>query len=110
MRTLLYYFAAALAEIVGCFAFWTALRNGRSPAVWLPAGLAALAVFAWLLTRSELAYAGRAYAAYGGIYIGCALLWLWAVEGQFPDRWDLIGTGLCMLGAMIILIGPHRAS
>jgi small multidrug resistance family-3 protein len=97
-----WYAAAALLEIAGCFAFWTWLRAGHSP-LWVLPGLAALAGFAFLLTRSEAAFAGRAYAAYGGVYITASIAWLWAVERQPPDRWDLIGLVVCLVGAAIIL-------
>jgi small multidrug resistance family-3 protein len=100
------YVGAAFAEIAGCFAFWAWLRLDRSP-LWLLPGLAFLALFAFLLTRVDLAFAGRAYAAYGGIYIAASLAWLWAVEGQAPDRWDLLGAVVSLLGAAIILLAPH---
>lgn len=100
------YVAAALAEIAGCFAFWAWARQGQS-ALWLAPGLVALALFAWLLTRIDAAFAGRAYAAYGGIYILCSLGWMSLVEGAAPTRWDLLGAGLCLAGAMVILIGPR---
>ena len=74
----------------------------------LPGG-AALFAFACLLTRVDAAAAGRAYAAYGGIYIAVAIAWLWAAEGVRPDRWDLAGAALCLLGAAVIFYGPHRA-
>ena len=106
MTTIALYVAAALAEITGCFAFWAWLRLGRS-AWWLLPGLAALAAFAWLLTLSAAPQAGRAYAAYGGIYITASLAWLWAVEGARPDRWDLIGAAICIAGASLILFGPR---
>ena len=67
----------------------------------------ALAGFAWLLTLVPVAAAGRAYAAYGGVYIGASLLWLWAVEGLRPDRWDMTGAAVCMAGAAIILFAPR---
>ncbi|WP_271300826.1 YnfA family protein [Sphingomonas sp. CV7422] len=105
--TLVLYAAAALAEIAGCFAFWAWLRMGRSP-LWLIPGCLALVAFAWLLTRVEAAAAGRAYATYGGIYITAALLWLWRVEGVRPDRYDCAGTGLCLIGAAVIALSPHR--
>ncbi len=101
---LLVYALAALGEIAGCFSFWAWLRMARSP-FWLGPGLLALIVFAWLLTRSPADLAGRAYAAYGGIYIAMSLFWLWLAEGIRPDRWDLIGAGLCILGATAILFG-----
>lgn len=102
------YAFAALAEIAGCFAFWAWLRLGKTP-LWLVPGMAAFALFAWALTRVDAAAAARAYAAYGGVYICASLLWLWAVEGVRPDRWDAASAGLCLLGTCIILLGPRTA-
>ncbi|WMS41078.1 YnfA family protein [Acuticoccus sp. MNP-M23] len=102
------YAAAALAEIAGCFAFWAWLRLGHSP-LWLLPGLASLAAFAWLLALSPADHAGRAFAAYGGVYIAASLLWLWAAEGQRPDGWDLLGGAVCLAGAAIILLAPRGA-
>ncbi|GEN24568.1 UPF0060 membrane protein [Halomonas cupida] len=99
---------AAVAEIGGCFAFWAWLRLGRSP-LWLIPGVISLVLFAWLLTRVDADMAGRAYAAYGGIYIGTSLMWMWLVEGSRPDRWDGIGAAICLVGAMVILLGPRGA-
>jgi small multidrug resistance family-3 protein len=106
MVTAAVFVAAAVAEIAGCFAFWGWARLGR-PAWWLLPGLAALALFAWLLTLADSVAAGRAYAAYGGVYIAASLFWLWAVEGLRPDRWDLLGAAVCLTGAGIILLGPR---
>ena len=106
--TALFYIAAALAEIAGCFAFWAWLRLDK-PVWWIVPGMAALALFAYLLTLVEAEHAGRTYAAYGGVYIVSAILWLWAVEGAKPDRWDLIGGLVCLGGAAIILFGPRPA-
>lgn len=97
---------AAVCEIGGCFAFWAWLRLGKS-AAWLVPGMLALAVFALALTRIESAFAGRVYAAYGGVYIVAALGWLWLVERHAPDRWDLFGAGVCLIGTTIILFGPR---
>jgi small multidrug resistance family-3 protein len=102
----LVYAAAALAELAGCFAFWAWLRLGRS-VWWLAPGVAALLLFAWLLTLVDTEHAGRAYAAYGGVYIVASLFWLWAVEGARPDRWDLVGAAVCLGGAAIILFAPR---
>ncbi len=96
----------ALAEIAGCFAFWAWLRLGKS-ALWLIPGTLSLIAFAWLLTYVESDAAGRTYAAYGGVYIVASLLWLWAVEGARPDRWDALGGAVCLIGAAIILFGPR---
>lgn len=106
MTSLLIYLLAAGAEIAGCFAFWAWLRLGKSP-LWLLPGMISLMLFAWLLTRVEADFAGRAYAAYGGIYILSSLAWMALVEGVRPDRWDLIGGALCLSGALIILLAPR---
>lgn len=104
--TLLWYLIAAFAEIAGCFAFWAWARLDKS-ALWLIPGLASLALFAWILTRADSALAGRAYAAYGGVYIASSMLWMWLVEGHRPDRWDAAGLTLCLIGSAVILL-PQR--
>lgn len=109
IRTALVYVAAALAEIAGCFGIWMWLRQGAS-AWWVPASLLSLVTFAWLLTLVDTAAAGRAYAAYGGVYIAASLAWLWRVEGVRPDRWDLLGAALCLVGASIILFAPRASA
>ncbi len=109
MQALALYAGAALAEIAGCFAFWNWWRLGRS-ALWLLPGMVALAAFAWLLALVPAAAAGRAYAAYGGVYIAASLLWLWLVEGRAPDGWDIGGAALCLAGAAIILFGPRASA
>ncbi|MGE0116624.1 MAG: YnfA family protein [Dongiaceae bacterium] len=108
IRTTLVYVGAAVAEIAGCFAVWAWLRLDKS-VWWVLPGLASLALFAWLLTFADSAFAGRAYAAYGGVYIAASLAWLWAVEGARPDRWDAIGALVCLAGAALILFGPRAA-
>jgi small multidrug resistance family-3 protein len=104
MRTLAIFACAALFEIAGCFAFWAWLRQHRSPAV-AAIGIASLIAFATLLTRADTAFAGRAYAAYGGVYIAASLLWLWIVEGARPDRWDMTGAAICLIGGAVIVFG-----
>lgn len=104
--TLILYPLAALAEIAGCFAFWAWLKLDRSP-LWIAPGLLSLALFAWLLTLVPSDAAGRAYAAYGGVYIAASLCWLWLIEGQRPDRFDLTGAAICLIGAAVILL-PSR--
>lgn len=106
--TYLIYVAAALAEITGCFSFWAWWRLEKSP-LWLMPGLVSLALFAFLLSLVDTNAAGRAYAAYGGIYIAASLGWLWLVEGARPDRWDLAGAALCVIGASVILLAPRGA-
>ncbi len=102
---LLYPLAASL-EIAGCFAVWAWWRSGAS-AFWLIPGALALAGFAYALALTPPTYAGRSFAAYGGIYIAASLGWMWAVEGIRPDRIDLIGAGLAVVGAAVILIAPR---
>ena len=104
--TVVVYIGAAVAEIAGCFAFWAWLRLDKSP-WWLVPGMISLALSAFFLTRVESDLAGRAYAAYGGIYIAASIIWLWLVETRTPDRWDLTGAAVCLLGAAIILWGPR---
>jgi small multidrug resistance family-3 protein len=104
MTSALAFAGAALAEIAGCFAVWAWARNGAS-AWWLLPGTASLGLFALLLTLAEADAAGRAFAAYGGVYIAASLFWLWAVEGRAPTLSDLGGAALCLLGAGIILAG-----
>jgi small multidrug resistance family-3 protein len=108
MKSVLIYAVTALAEIAGCFAFWAWLRLDKS-VWWLVPGMAALALFAWLLTQIDSEAAGRTYAAYGGVYIVASLLWMWAVEGVRPDRWDMVGAAVCIAGAAVILLGPRTA-
>lgn len=105
MSTLLVYLFAAVGEIAGCFSFWAWLRLGRS-ACWVIPGMVSLAMFAWALTRIDVSHAGRAYAAYGGVYIVASLMWLWWIEGLVPSRWDILGATVSITGAAIILVGP----
>ncbi|RWP39249.1 MAG: YnfA family protein [Mesorhizobium sp.] len=106
--TYLIYIVAALAEIAGCFSIWAWWRLEKSP-LWLAPGLVSLALFGFLLALVDISAAGRAYAAYGGIYIAASLGWLWLVEGVRPDRWDLAGSVLCIVGASVILLAPRGA-
>ena len=102
------YLAAAVAEIAGCFALWVVVRHSAS-LLWLIPGVASLVLFGWLLTKVDVEFAGRAYAVYGGIYIACSLVWLWSVEGRIPDRYDILGAAVCIVGALIILYAPRTA-
>lgn len=108
MHTIAIYIAAAAAEIAGCFALWAVTRLNAS-AWWLAPGVVSLVLFGWLLTRVDVDFAGRAYAVYGGIYIAASLVWLWAVEGRAPDRFDVLGAAICVAGALIILYAPRGA-
>jgi small multidrug resistance family-3 protein len=104
LKTLALFVAAALAEIIGCYLPYLWLKQGKSAWLLVPAA-ASLALFAWLLTLHPTA-AGRVYAAYGGVYIGVAILWLWAVDKVQPSVTDWVGVGVSMLGMAIIMVGP----
>jgi small multidrug resistance family-3 protein len=95
----------AIAEIVGCYLPYLWLRQGKSPWLLLPAA-ASLAVFAWLLTLHPTA-AGRVYAAYGGVYVSVAIIWLWFVDGVRPGLTDLVGVALCLTGMAVIMLGAR---
>jgi small multidrug resistance family-3 protein len=105
LRTVGLFVLTALAEILGCYLAYLWLRRGQSSLLLLPAGLS-LAAFAWLLTFHPAA-AGRVYAAYGGVYVAVALLWLWLVDGVSPDKWDLIGVTVTLAGMAIIAFAPR---
>lgn len=105
---LAFFVLAALCEIGGCFGFWLWLKLGKSP-LWAVGGSVLLILFAWALTRIDSAAAGRAFAAYGGIYIVMSLAWMWVIEHNRPDRWDYAGAALCLLGSAVILLGPRTA-
>ncbi|ALJ29031.1 transmembrane protein [Stenotrophomonas acidaminiphila] len=108
IKTLALFGVTALAEIVGCYLPWLWLRQQGSAWLLLPAA-ASLALFVWLLTLHPTA-SGRVYAAYGGVYVCVALLWLWRVDGVVPTRWDLLGAALCLLGMGVIMAAPRGAA
>lgn len=104
-RTVGLFVLTAVAEIVGCYLPYLWLRRRESAWLTLPAS-ASLAAFSWLLTLHP-SLAGRTYAAYGGVYVAVALLWLWLVEGAAPDRWDLLGACVSVAGMAIIAFAPR---
>ena len=104
LRLSLLFALTALAEILGCYLPWLVLKQGRSVLLLIPAALS-LATFAWLLTLHPSA-AGRTYAAYGGMYIAIALLWLRLVDGVALTRWDLAGAALALTGMAVIALQP----
>ncbi len=105
VRTLGLFVLTAVAEILGCYLPYLWLREQGSPWLLVPA-LASLALFAWLLTLHPTA-AGRVYAAYGGVYVAVAILWLWLIDGNRPTSWDLIGAAIAIVGMAIIMLGPR---
>ncbi len=107
LRTFGLFVLTALAEILGCYLPYVWLRKDGSAWLLAPAALS-LAVFAWLLTLHPAA-AGRVYAAYGGVYIAVALLWLWRVDGVSLSRWDLAGAAVSLIGMAIIVWGGFRS-
>lgn len=107
LRLSLLFAVTALAEIIGCYLPWLVLRQGKSLYLLIPAAVA-LALFAWLLTLHPSA-AGRTYAAYGGMYIAVALLWLRFVDGVSLTRWDAAGAGIALLGMAVIALQPSSA-
>jgi small multidrug resistance family-3 protein len=109
LRNLLAFAVAAFLEIAGCFAFWLWLKMGR-PASVAAVGVLSLIGFATMLTRVDASFAGRAYAAYGGVYIAASLLWLWAIEGQRPTLTDIAGAMLAVVGATVIVSTAFRRS
>lgn len=105
LKTIALFLITALAEIVGCYLPYLWLREGKTVWLLVPAA-ASLAAFAWLLSLHPTA-AGRVYAAYGGVYVFMAIVWLWAVDGVRPTSWDLIGSAVSLLGMAIIMFAPR---
>ncbi|SEQ42517.1 small multidrug resistance family-3 protein [Amphritea atlantica] len=104
IKTIALFMVTAVAEIVGCYLPYLWLKQDKSIWLLLPAALS-LMLFAWLLSLHPTA-AGRVYAAYGGVYIVVALLWLWLVDGIKPTSWDLLGGMVALTGMAIIMFAP----
>lgn len=107
IKTFALFALTAVAEIVGCYLPYLWLKQGKSALLLIPAA-ASLALFAWLLSLHPTA-AGRVYAAYGGVYIGTAIIWLWLVDGIRPTAWDLVGSAVAMVGMAIIMLAPRTS-
>lgn len=105
LKTIGLFIITALAEIIGCYLPYLWLREEKSIWLLVPAALS-LAAFAWLLSLHPTA-AGRVYAAYGGVYIFMAILWLWAIDGIRPTTWDIVGASVAILGMAIIMFAPR---
>jgi small multidrug resistance family-3 protein len=107
LKTFGLFVATAVAEIIGCYLPYLWLRHGHSAWLLLPAA-SSLAVFAWLLSLHPTA-AGRVYAAYGGVYISVAIMWLWSIDGVRPTVWDMAGSFVALCGMAIIMFAPRYA-
>ena len=105
LKTLGLFVLTAIAEIVGCYLPYLWLRK-NGPTWYLGPAALSLAAFAYLLTMHPTS-AGRTYAAYGGVYVAVAVLWMWVAEGQKPDRWDVIGAAVALCGMALIAFGPR---
>jgi small multidrug resistance family-3 protein len=105
-KTLGLFVLTALAEIIGCYLPYLWLKKQGSVWLLIPAACS-LALFAWLLSLHPTA-AGRVYAAYGGVYISVAILWLWLIDSVRPTIWDVLGVAIALLGMAIIMFSPHR--
>ena len=105
LKTVGLFIVTAVCEIVGCYLPYLWLRKDRSAWLLAPA-VVSLAAFAWLLTLHPQA-TGRTYASYGGVYVAMAVLWLWLVDHQRPDRWDMLGSAVMIAGMAIIAFGPR---
>ncbi|MDB5728003.1 MAG: YnfA family protein [Noviherbaspirillum sp.] len=106
-KTVLLFLVTAVAEIAGCYLPYLWLRQGGSAWLLVPAAFS-LGLFAWLLALHPAA-AGRVYAAYGGVYVFVAILWLWAVDGIRPTVWDIVGSVVALLGMAIIMFAPRHS-
>lgn len=107
LKTTGLFIATAIAEIVGCYLPYLWLKKGAPIWVLVPAAVS-LALFVWLLTLHPTA-AGRVYAAYGGVYVAVALVWLWVIDATRPTPWDWVGVAVTLLGMAIIMFGPRHA-
>jgi len=103
------YFLAAFFEILGCYSFWLVFKEQKS-SFYLILGIISLVAFAYLLTKVNLEFAGRAYVIYGGVYIVSSLAWLYFVEKQLFNIWDIVGSSIVFIGILVILFGSQKSS
>ena len=102
------FFLAAFFEILGCYSFWLVYKE-QKPSLYLALGIISLVCFAYLLTKVNLEFAGRAYVIYGGVYIVSSLAWLNLVEKQAFNKWDIIGSSIIFIGVIVILLGNQKS-
>lgn len=105
-RSVILFIAAAMAEIGGAWLVWQGVREGKGWA-WIGGGMIALGLYGLIATLQPDANFGRILAAYGGVFVAGSLLWGMAVDGFSPDRWDVIGAGICMVGVGFIMYAPR---
>lgn len=105
MKTIVLFVVAGLAEIGGDYLIWQWVRSSRSAGFGV-IGTAALLAYGLIQTLQPFNF-GRAFAAYGGVFITLALLWGWLIDGRTPDRWDWAGVGICLFGVGIMLWAPR---
>jgi small multidrug resistance family-3 protein len=105
LRSAILFAVAAVSEIGGAYLIWMWRRTGK-PVIWALAGVVALMIYSLIQTLQTFSF-GRAFAAYGGIFIVCAMVWGWLVDGHIPDRWDIIGGAICLTGVIVIVSAPR---
>ena len=105
IRSILYFLLAGLLEIGGGYLMWIWLRDGR--AWWIGAAGAFVLIAYGIVPTFQPAHFGRVYAAYGGVFVVMSLLWGWWIDGTRPDRWDVIGAALCIVGVALIMYAPR---
>lgn len=108
LRTVILFALAAVAEIGGAWLVWQAVREGR-PWWWAGLGVMALGAYGFIASLQPDASFGRILAAYGGVFVAGSLLWGAIVDGYRPDRWDVAGAAICLLGVAVIMAGPRGA-
>ncbi|WP_030454903.1 YnfA family protein [Herbidospora cretacea] len=106
VRSLVLFALAAVAEIGGAWLVWQGVREDRG-LVWAGAGVIALGIYGFVATLQPSAEFGRVLAAYGGVFVAGSLVWGVVFDGFRPDRWDLIGAGICLLGVLVIMYAPR---
>lgn len=106
LRSVPLFVLAAVAEIGGAWLVWQGVRENRG-LVWMGAGVLALGVYGFVATLQPDAHFGRILAAYGGVFVAGSLLWGAIVDGFKPDRWDLTGSTICLLGVAVIMYAPR---
>jgi small multidrug resistance family-3 protein len=106
LKSLALFVVAAVAEIGGAWLVWQGVREHRG-LIWIGAGIAALAAYGFVATLQDDANFGRILAAYGGIFVAGSLAWGVVADGFRPDRFDIIGAAVCLVGVGVIMFAPR---